>query len=194
MSLVIPVGYCNAAFVFTSSVGTGPFVTTLGVDTGESGGDFVGVANDLKALYASALGGITSNALTLDRVTLSIGVDGPGGSVDSDTAPVAMTGNITSGPMAMAVIARKTTNQFGRYGRGRMFLPGVNSENGIDPDGSVTPAYRTTVQTALNAFFSGMPPEATPVLLHSETIAQAPDIITALTVSDLVGWVRGRIR
>ena len=194
MALVIPVGYCNAAFVFTSSVGTGPFVTTIGVDTGESGGDFVAVANALKLNYVTNLAAITSNALTLDRVTLSIGVDGPGGSVDSDTAPAPMTGNITSGPMAMSVIARKTTNQFGRYGRGRMFLPGVNSENGIDPDGSVTPAYRNTVQTALTAFFNGFPASATPVLLHSETIAQAPDIITALTVSDLVGWVRGRIR
>ena len=198
MSLVIPVGFASAAFVFTSSTGTAPFVTTLGVDITAAGGDFVTVANDLKSRYAGNLSALHSNALTLDRVTLSIGQDGPGGSVDSDTPPSAMTGAGAAGPMAMAVIVRKVTNSLGRSGRGRMFLPGSAYETSVDPDGSVTPAYRATINTALQAFYDDLVNDiginTPPVLLHGPTGPATPTPITNLVASDLVGWIRGRIR
>lgn len=198
MALVIPPGFGQAAFVFSSSAGTGPFVTTLGVDLSGAGGDFVTAANDLMLRYGTALGAQTSNALTLERVTLAIGNDGPGGSVDSDASPIAMTNGSAPGPMAMAVIARKVTNQFGRYGRGRMFLPGVNQEGGVDPDGSLSTTYRGAIETALNAFYVSLTANAgidyPPVLLHSEGPYGAPTPITGFVVGDLVGWIRGRIR
>lgn len=198
MSLIIPPGFGSAAFVFTSATGTSPFVTTLGVDLTGVGGDYVSAADFLKQTYATRLSALSSNVLTLDRVTLSIGQDGPGGSVDSQTAPQAMTGAGAVGPMAMAVIVRKVTNQFGRAGRGRMFLPGSAYETSVDPDGSVIPAYRTTINTALNLFFGDLSedgefPGTPPVLLHGPG-GGAPTPITGLVASDLVGWIRGRIR
>ena len=66
---------------------------------------------------ATALAAVTDNDLTLEKVTLAIGQDGPGGSVDSNSAPVQMSSSGTFGPVAVGVLARKVTNEIGRRGR-----------------------------------------------------------------------------
>lgn len=155
------------------------------------------VANAVKAAYVSSLGPVTWNGLVLDRVTLSVGSSGPGGSVDSDTAPDAMGANM-SAPMtlALAAIARKSTDRLGRSGRGRMFLPGVLNEVDVDPDGSITTARRATLNSALDDFVDDLTTAlVAPVLLHSTGVEVfAPTPITGITTSDLVGIIRGRIR
>lgn len=199
MSLVIPPGFGSAAFVFTSSTGTPPFVTTLGVDLSNAGGDFVDAANTAFTYWTNSMPALIDNDLTLDHVTLSVGQDGPGGSVDSDLPPFAMTNSGTFGPVALGVLARKVTNEIGRRGRGRMFLPGTNLESGTETDGSLTSGYRGTVQTALDNlyddFANGSSPliAMPPVLLHSQAPTD-PTPITGFTVADLVGVIRGRIR
>ena len=198
MSLVIPPGYGNAAFIFTGSVGTQPYITTLGVDISDYGGDHVAAANTLKLSFATAFATEMSSALTLDRVTLSVGQDGPGGSVDSDTAPDTFSRSGSFPPTAMSCIVRKVTNELGRRGRGRMFIPGIVSENEVDEDGSIVPARAFAIDTVLQGWYNELTTPLggivlQPVLFH----ASAPTIptpITAFGVSPLVGWVRGRIR
>lgn len=198
MSLVIPPGFGSAALTFTSSTGTPPFVTTIGLDLSESGGDYVLVANRTMAAYANAFEDITDNDLTLEKCVLSVGQDGPGGSVDSDIEPIQMASNGTFGPVAVGVLLRKVTNELGRRGRGRMFLPGTNLESGTETDGSLTSGYRATVQAAADLFYDALiedtaPPATQPVLLHS-TAPTDPTEVTGLVVGDLVGIQRGRIR
>lgn len=195
MALAIPPGFGNAAFTFTSSTGTQPFVTTLGVDLSEYAGTFVAAANEAMAVYATSLASVTDNDLTLEKVTLAIGQDGPGGSVDSNSTPVQMSSSGTFGPVAVGVLARKVTNEIGRRGRGRMFLPGTNLESGTETDGSLTSSYRTTMQNALDDLYEGWQTTflTDPVLFHS-TAPTDPTPITGLSVGDLVGIQRGRIR
>lgn len=199
MTLIIPPGFANAAFVFTSSQGTAPFVTTLGVDTSQYGGDFVGAANQMMAVYADVWGSETDADLTLDHVTLTVGDDGPGGSVDSTLTPVAMTRAGTGAAYAMSPILRKVTNTLGRRGRGRMFIPGVLTQAEVAGDGSITPTRRGELASHATEFFTalsegdmaGLP--LPPFLFHSQAPTD-PTPIVSLTVSDLVGWIRGRIR
>lgn len=79
-----------------------------------------------------------------------------------------------------------------------MFLPAVLTESDVDQDGTVVIGKRNTLNTAALAFYNALLsqdvyPSLPPVLLHSSgTLAPTP--ISALTVSDLVGWIRGRIR
>lgn len=199
MSLVIPPGFGLAAFHFSTALGTGPFVTTLGVDLANVGGDFVEAADQLMDDYAAAFSGITSNALDLELVQLTIGQDGPGGSVDSQRSPIPMTASGTINALAMSVIARKTTNRLGRAGRGRMFLPGVCAASGINGDGSLTTGYRSSVNGALDTFYDrltnpvGDIPVRLPYLLHSEGLGIAPTRIEGFVTAPLVGWIRGRI-
>lgn len=197
MALVIPTGFGSAAFIFTTTAGTGPFVTTIGVDIGSLGGSFVNAANAIKSSFTSAFGSQLASQLTLDRVTLAVGQDGPGGSVDSDTAPAAMTGSASGqSAMAVAAIMRKVTNELGRSGRGRMFLPGSLNESDVEPNGSISPARRTALNTAGASFLTLLEGGGTPaVLLHADTSGlDTPTPIEGLIVSNLIGLVRGRIR
>lgn len=199
MPLIIPPGFVSASFVLTGSDGTEPYVTTLGLDTSAYGGDFVSAANQAKAIYHAAFTSETNDALTLDRVSLAIGSDGPSGSVDSTTEPNPMTNTGTFAPTAMSVIARKQTATYGRRGRGRMFLPGTVLENAVEADGSLTPSAIVGYNAALNYFYEtltegdagGAP--LPPVLFHSQAPAD-PTPILSFSVAPLVGWIRGRIR
>lgn len=202
MALAIPPGFGSAAFVFTGGVGTQPYVTTIGLDLSNLGGDFVLGANLAMSAYGTAFLNQWSSALNLDHVTLSVGQDGPGGSVDSDLAVIPSTRSGSFPPTALAGIARKVTNELGRSGRGRMFLPAVLSESEVDEDGSVTTARRGTLNTILENFLGFLnDPEdefaMAPVLLHSTTslgVVPTPSPITTMVMSDTVGWIRGRIR
>jgi hypothetical protein len=199
MALSVPPGFGLAAFVFSGAQGTQPYVTTLGVDLAAAGGDFVLAANQLHGSFVESLRSKLSPQMRFEKVTLTIGQDGPSGSIDSTQAPV--TGTAEGGaysPSAMSIIARKNTAQYGRAGRGRMFLPGMCPEIGVDENGSVTAQYRAEMQDALDAFFDllGAPtdPVVPPVLLHSGLEPEAPTPITGFGVAPLVGWIRGRIR
>jgi hypothetical protein len=199
VALIVPPGFAQAAFIFGTEVGTGPIVTTLGVSLENAGGDFVEAANQIKQHYADAFGTVTSNALTLDRVSLYVGSDGPSGSVDSDTPPIAMSNTGVYGPIAMSAILRKVSQDPGRRGRGRMFLPGSAPEANVEEDGSLNSAQRAAITTAAQAFFTDMTTTIVPagpfppVILHSQAPAD-PSPLTGFAVSDLVGWIRGRIR
>lgn len=200
MSLVIPPGYGLAAYEFTSATGTAPFVTTIGVDLSDAGGDFVAAANAAFSAYAGQIMPITDNDLTLSRVVLSIGQDGPGGSVDSTRTPVQGGSTGTFAPVAMAPVVRKVTAQIGRSGRGRMFLPGLIQEAGVDPTGGLTNTFRNQLQGKVDDFLEVLQvpgidePSLPPVLLHSAGLDIAPTPIQSLLVTPLVGWIRGRIR
>lgn len=203
MSLVIPPGFGSAAFIFTGPVGTEPYVTTLGVDLSAAGGDFVGAANTIKSSFKSALDNFWSKELVLDRVTLAVGQDGPGGSVDSSTSPYSSTRAGNNPPTAMSAIARKVTNELGRSGRGRMFLPGFLNEAAVDESGRIDSGSIAAIGNGMNDFLALLTdPEPstwmvpTPaVLLHGPSIPpKAPSPITAFQIAPVVGWIRGRIR
>lgn len=197
MTLIVPPGYGLAAFTFTGAVGTQPYVTTMGVVLEGGTAAAVTSANGCFEAYRLNLLPETSSLLTLDRVQLYVGQDGPSGSVDSDLAPAPGTRSGSYPPTAMSAIARKVTAQFGRRGRGRMFLPGVVTESEVDQDGTIVVARRTTLNAALAAFLTDLEDITLgvggAVLLHSSAPAD-PDPLTGLVVSDLVGWIRGRIR
>jgi len=199
MTLIIPPGFGNAAFIFTSTTGTPPIVTTLGLDLSAAGGDFAEAANVAFSAYATHVLPETDSALTLDRVTLAVGSDGPGGSVDSDLPPAPGTRSGTGPPVSMSTIFRKVTSDIGRRGRGRMFLPGLLTTTNVDENGIIASGRRTEILDAVGAMIAELfdvetePFNLPPVLLHSSAPAD-PTPLTGGAVSPLVGWVRGRIR
>lgn len=199
MTLIVPPGFANASYVFTSDTGTQPFVTTIGVDISAYSGDHVSAANACFTAWSSTMQSSTDSALTLDRVSLAIGQDGPSGSVDSDFSPSAMTRTANGVPMAGCAIARKVTSEIGRRGRGRMFLPGSLNNGEVDEGGNVSSARVTSLNTALDAFYDALvagPVTFDPVppyLFHSQAPTD-PTPIEGLAVAQLMGWIRGRIR
>lgn len=199
MSLIIPPGYGSAAFIFTSTTGTPPIVTTLGLDLLEVGGDYVAAADKCFAAYEAHLLPETDTSLTLDRVTLSVGPTPGGGSVDSTLDPSPGTRSGTGPPVSMAVIVRKVTDTLGRRGRGRFFLPGLLTTTNVDENGIIDSGRREQIRAACGVFLASVaaatepPGLMKPVLLHSSA-PSTPNEIVDIAVSSQVGWIRGRIR
>lgn len=199
MTLIVPPGFGSAAFVLTSTTGTPPIVTTLGVDLSAYGGDFVTAANVLFGLYEGFILPETDTSLTLDHVNLTIGDDGPSGSVDSSNAPAPGERSGTGPPVSMSAIVRKVTNDVGRRGRGRWFIPGLLTTTNVDENGIIDSGRRTQIDNVTNLMRAEMesavsiPFPLPPVLLHSGAPAD-PTPIESFSCSTLVGWVRGRIR
>ncbi len=197
MPLIIPPGYGQAAFIFSGAVGTPPYVTTLGVDLGAVGGDFVGAANSLKAAWCADLVANQWDQLALQMVSLQVGQDGGSGSVSSTSAPCPGTNNGTMAPLAMAVIARKVTNDLGRKGRGRMFIPASVAESDVDAGGNVSASLQTIWNNDLETFRLSLENgllgslETPPVLLHNGP--ELPTPIVGFQIAQKVGWIRDRI-
>lgn len=200
MSLIIPPGYGQANFILDSAEGTAPFVTTIGVNLGDAGGDNVAAANQAFERFAGTIMTVMDHDLQLQRVQLYIGADGPSGSVDSTNSPVSGSRSTEGLPWSLSAIARKTTTDLGRYGRGRMFIPGVIAPSEIGQSGSISTPRRAAIQAELDQFFDGLTtgegggPLLPPVLFHNPGVTTSPTAITGLTLAPLVGWVRKRIR
>lgn len=200
MSVNIPPGFGQAAFVLTGSVGTPDFITTIGVDLTEVGGDYVAAANGCFHAYATAFMGTTSDSLTLEQCLLTVGQDGFGnGSVSSSLAPVSGGDSGDQVPINLAVILQKHTADLGRRGRGRMFLPGLANQSQVLEDGHLTTAAQTGFTAAAADFLlylrtdadTGGYPAMEPVLLHS---TGAPTPLLAPTISPIIGVIRKRVR
>lgn len=208
MPLIIPPGFGSAAIELDGALGTPTHITTIGVDLSDVGGDYVAAANNVFQSFWRAFRPQLSTGLTVVRVTLAVGQDGAGGSVESSLAPVAGQAAGAKEAVAMAPIFRKITNELGRRGRGRMFIPGLLGNNVVNQDGSISTSAQTDYQNCANAFMSGLElgqvasagppavidtPPTPPVLLHSQA-PTTPTVVSELVVQPLVGWVRGRIR
>ena len=200
MAVIVPPGYGIASHVFTGPLGTEPYVTTLGLDLSDAGGDFVAAADQAMACFTVNMKQLLNNELRLDRVSLLVGQDGGSGSVDSTADPVAGTRSVAMAPTAMSIIARKNTPFLGRRGRGRMFLPGMCAEADVSESGAVDQASVVVFNAALQNFFEDLVsgdtlgPPLQPVLLHSPGGPVIPTPLSGFTTAPLVGWVRGRIR
>lgn len=195
MTLVIPPGFGNAAYTFGADFGTPPFIVTCAHDISAYAGDWVAAANSLMSGFASAWAAVLDNGLILDRVTLAVGADGPGGSVDSTATAVPMTRSGTTGAIAESAILRKSTNDLGRRGRGRMFLPGALTSAEIDESGNIGAPRIAQINAAAAAWKTSLETGTPlpPVLLHSSAPTD-PTPIESFACSTQVGWVRGRIR
>ena len=200
MSVKIGPGFGLAAWVMSSSEGTEPFVTTMGVDLSGYGGDYQEAANNAMEAYANSVMPETDSDLTLERCTLTVGADGPLGSIDSNHAAFDGQRSAVGLPWSLSLIARKGTAVLGREGRGRMFIPGVINHSEVGQGGNVSSSRATALATMLNTFLDYlqngdgvlMSAPVPPVLLH--TSATVPTPVTSLTPAPLVGWVRKRIR
>ena len=205
VGVTIPVGFGHAAFIFSSPIGTPEFVTTIGVDLDGVGGNFVGAADHLFDAYNEAFMGTTSTQLNLDRVTLTIGVDGGGnGSVNSTRSP--QIGGDTGGPLPLNIggILRKQTNLLGRAGRGRMFMPALINSTQVSEGGTIDSPTIEGINEVAADFLAWIQAPDTPdapvdtitpmqpVLLHDG--ARVPTPITTLSLAPLIGVQRKRIR
>lgn len=198
MALFIPPGFFELAFVLDATVGSPPYVTTMGCVQVDPDTDPQFVANRGFFAFQDAFADLIADEATLVKCTAQWDVDGLKTSVDSEQAAVPMTGEFTFADVRAAVIIQKRTARGGRAGRGRMFMPLSAQLDHVSVDGVVDADLRESWREAFITFGDDLALAATsstapvtPVLLHNNS-AIDPDPITMINVSTRTGEIRGR--
>lgn len=160
----IPAGFGQVTFTFNGSgVPTGAAVT-LGFEVG-GGVNAAIAATDFKTNWQTNMMPPLVQNTGLASVLVKLG--------PNDTGPSAIVASTVAGsdlsaqaPANVAYLIHKTTNEGGRRGRGRMYLPGVD-ETEVDQGGNVSAGKVTALQAAINAFHTqAIADGCVPYLLH----------------------------
>lgn len=98
-------------------------------------------------------------------------------------------------PANTALLVKKVTSFGGRKGRGRMFLPGIQSSV-IDPNGNLHSGFLTTALANLNDFLGKLGAAQLPMaLLHGDhETGLAPYEVNVLDIGSKVATQRRRLR
>lgn len=190
MTLLIPTGFAQAAWRFTLTGDPEPMITTIGLDV--SAGSVQAAADDFADLWLSQFPASNMAAgWTYLGATLRVGTGGAPLIVEAPRN-VAGTGGGASLPNNCALLIKKRTGLGGRSGRGRMFVPMTSvGEDNVSPNGVITPAVVTSLQTAWDALKNGM----VPFLLHDDlSPVTTPTPITSLVVDGRIATQRRRMR
>jgi hypothetical protein len=175
VATLIPNGRLNATYVVTHDSSPRPYTFRLGhVWDTDVGLDVV--ANVLFGYYVDSVHDPRAHTVfDLARVDV---VGNSGGSLftgTSDNPPQSGTRSNAIPPSSVCALATKRTASFGRQFRGRMYLPGCIAEVEVDEVGTLTSAWLTAQQAALNAWHEQLQDIVVPfteaprpVLLHSD--------------------------
>lgn len=136
---------------------------------------------------------VLSSAWRLEEVVLTIKT-ATGPITGTDTrAPLtgANTGN--AGTANTAYLVRKTTNQGGREGRGRLYLPGVE-ESDLDAQGNFSGGILATAATVFGDMINDFSINDVPLRLLHTNPALTPAVITGMAFQTQAATQRRRLR
>ena len=151
--MIIPVGFVQVNLKFTGTgVPTGAEMT-FG-SSNESNQSLENIADSYAdAWNTSGMDSWMSADVSLTSILVK---KGPNATGASGEFPYAIPGsNSSADPPQSAVLLRKVTEQGGRRGRGRSYMPGVPG-NACVASGELTSAYIGFLQTSCDAFLSAL--------------------------------------
>lgn len=194
MTLVIPVGFSQASWLFSLEGDNEMMATTCGVANSAVGGDWAAMAEDLSdAFLAGFPAADIADSYTYRGVVLRVGQDGGPPVIAEFTANVPGTNTNPAPTQNVAVLVRKSTGLGGRRGRGRMFLPAFClGEDGVAANGVLEGGTRASIQSSVDTWMGAL----TPFLLHDSapTPVPEPTPVTSFTVDLTVATQRRRLR
>ena len=191
--MIIPVGNSQVNLLFAGPALPTGAQMTFGVDN-STGKTPATQASEIQQAWIDTLLGQQSSGVTFVGVLVKAGPNDTGPSAQSTTASSGGGSPATLTPNT-AVLITKNTNQGGRQGRGRFFMPGPH-ETGVTDGGVIDGAYRTALQTEADAFLEALDDLDLPmILLRSEdSPPDPPETVTSLTVAASVATQRRRLR
>jgi hypothetical protein len=192
----IPVGYLEAQAVFT---GPGPGGVRM-VVTGHTQVELASpdeeaeiIAEQIWSANGSDLRFPIDNNYSLVQVTVYANQGDPDLLIGQWTGTIQGTSSGTAVPPQVAVLIRKTTSMAGRWNRGRMYIPGVNSAS-LGEDGTLEGSALANWQNAANGFLQACSSTGLDlVILHNDP-ARTPTPVESLVVQSLSATQRRRLR
>ena len=184
----IPAGYAEAVFRINSANFTdGYALTTMGLQL--VSGDEQAAADLIGPAFATAIWTPAGfSGFVYDRCTVR--------SATAEGIHVSSTAGTASGaPLAVngSLLVKKGTALLGRHNRGRMYIPGILDESGVDARGFINssdvPSFQTKVDNFRTAYEDG---SLVSVIIHAN--GSTPTTITRLVVESQIGTQRRRMR
>jgi hypothetical protein len=136
---------------------------------------------------------ILNSGWRLEEVVLTI-MTGTGPVSGTDTRSP-LTGTNSGGGAApnLAYLVRKTTDQGGRAGRGRMYIPGLE-ETDVDAAGNLVGGIIATGNTVIGDMINDFSTNDVPLRLLHNNPALTPGVITGLALQLKCATQRRRLR
>lgn len=191
---MIPEGYAQVTLGWTGgSLPTGA-ANVFGVETSDPTTPLAIATAVRQAILDVGLLGNLSSSVAQSSIRVKQGPTDIGPSGDF---PGAGTGGSAGqiGASQLGVLVQKVTAFGGRSGKGRLYIPGA-VETGIDVDGSLTPAYQTTLQTVFANFRQELIDAGFPMVVFHRpgSPLTEPTPVTSMSVQDRPGTQRRRNR
>jgi hypothetical protein len=191
-----PPGFADCSLKFVLDGFIRPAFITFGVDPSATNPDTVATSVYNAATGAGSIATQLDSTVMITDAIARLGTDGGEDLVGQHTGTTR--GGRTGGapPPNVAVLVHKRTARGGRRGRGRLYLPWWCSDNDTNEDGTLLTSFTTPMLAALNVWLAAMVSASIPmVLLHGpgRTIEGPPDVVTSLSVSNVVGTQRRRL-
>lgn len=191
----IPEGTGLASYFFDLDNDAGDLVVTCGHShavNNEAGA--VDFANDLQAAWVAEILPIQSSDLTFTKVSVLARAAGAGIMYSAESTGAAAVGGAAFGalPGMMAVVVKKLTGRAGRKYRGRMFVPGLASDNDVPNSTLLTEGRKVEVDAAFEDWRTTLEALAhDALLLHTDPLVP-PDLIVSFSASRPIGALRRR--
>lgn len=206
MTVYVPEGYGQVIHSFSLTGDPEPMAITYGITT-DDGETFTvdGIAAELHDAFGDIIMPFLKTTYTMKQTEVRF-QDTP---LPADPTLGLFVGDRVGGtgndvlPQNSALLVHKRSNQPGRKGRGRLYVPGCIREAQVDDKGIITALEVTGLQTAFTSFRTRMNAGAagqagTPmVILHTITEDDAtptPTLVTALVVDSVIATQRRRLR
>ena len=189
-------GFADCSARFTLAALARPAFITFGCDPTTT--DATQLAADLYGQFTGT-GSLMSqmdSSVTLAEIIVRLGQDGAEDVVGSRVGTNVGQKVQASFSANVALLCHKRTARGGRRGRGRWYVPWFAASTEVAEDGTVTESVRAAKETALNVLRGAMSSAGNPmVVLHNPGLSSpgAPNLVTAISVSNLVGTQRRRL-
>jgi hypothetical protein len=201
MPVVIPPLFAVIGIQLRHSADPAPWFVTWGANCQDANDDVIAIGEKACAAFMSwstwisdevvVEGAQVTYGAVLDQDPIRQFVPNAGASEGDSTVGML--------PQNCALLVRKNTGLGGRKNRGRFFLPGMVSEEGVNNVGIIDTADRTAYQGGADAFLAalGTGDLILPmVILHNDYGDDTPDPtpVTSLTVDSTISTQRRRLR
>lgn len=153
-------GYARITWTFTGEAAPTGAAVTLGVNQ-DPGVTITQAVQAAENAWEDNLLAQQVSTITLDKIMVKYGPDQTGLASEQSSGSVGVLAG-TAVPPNGALLVTKVTEQGGRRGNGRMFIPGL-LEGNVGPNGNLTAAYVNAWAAALLGFHAdlvaaGLPP------------------------------------
>jgi hypothetical protein len=136
---------------------------------------------------------VQSSSWQLESVTLTImTATGPISGIDTRSPLTGTNGADGSSPQ-VAILVRKSTDQGGRQGRGRMYIPGP-SEVDTNADGLLSAGFLTLCNTVFGDMINDFSLNDVPLRLLHSSGGPSPAVVTGLSTDPVLATQRRRLR